>query len=234
MLHWHNASLPELLCHLQVAPIIDGINGAIEREKCTDSRTLQLLVIHFTSSGTGNSRQSGGWGLISIQCTHCCSQFSIGVLKRIQTPHSWIGDFGADKTSKTRLSGGRVQVWVQAPACHLATLPKAIPADNRTFLLQNQWPSSLGHAPAQLERVWRASASTGCFRVGCSRCGPQPARLRKTCYHSRDTDSVQESTRFKWFVNFGSLRVTFFFLKFSMELAKVAADQSSAHRFALS
>ena len=56
------------------------------------------------------------------------------------------------------------------------------------------------------------------FRVGGSRCGPPPARLKKTCYHSCDTDSVQESTSleqgfnaFNCFVDFGPRRVTFFF-----------------------
>ena len=37
------------------------------------------------------------------------------------------------------------------------------------------------------------------------------ACLRKTCHYSCDTDSVQESTRFWCFVNFGRLRVTFCF-----------------------
>ena len=37
-----------------------------------------------------------------------------------------------------------------------------------------------------------ARSNTGRFRVGCSRCWPRPARLRKTCYHSCDTDSVGE------------------------------------------
>ena len=36
-----------------------------------------------------------------------------------------------------------------------------------------------------------ASTNTGCFRVGGSRCWQRPARLRKMCSHSYDTDSVR-------------------------------------------
>ena len=100
-------------------------------------------------------------------------------LKRIETPHSLCCDFGGFETFTTRWSGGRVQVWVQvwAPASHLAISPKAVPEGN-------------------LALVWLASTNTGRFRVGGSRCWQRQARLRKTCYHSCDTDSVQESTRF--------------------------------------
>ena len=123
-------------------------------------------------------------------------------LKRILIPHNLFRDFGAGKTSTFRWSGCRVQVWVQvrAPAGHLTITPEGYSRRQLVlrikFWLQNQWPSSWGRAPAQLGRVGRASTNTGRFRVGGSRCGPRPARLRKTCYHSCDTDSVQESTRF--------------------------------------
>ena len=118
--------------------------------------------------------------------------------KRIQTPHSLFWDFWADKTSRTRWSGGRVQVWVQvrAPAGQWQSLPNAIPEDSRRFWLQNQWLSSLGHALAQLGRVGRARSNTGRFWVGDSHCWQRQARLRKTCYHSCDTDSVHESKKF--------------------------------------
>ena len=59
-----------------------------------------------------------------------------------------------------------------------------------------QRPSSWGRSPALLARVGQASTNTGRFRVSSSRCGLQPARLKKTCHHSCDTDSVQDSTRF--------------------------------------
>ena len=68
-------------------------------------------------------------------------------------------------------------------------------------------------ANSQLGLVWRASTNTGCFQVGGSRCWPawpRLARLRKTCYHSCDTDSVRQSKRFKCIVNMGPLRVIFF------------------------
>ena len=57
--------------------------------------------------------------------------------------------------------------------------------------------SSWGSSPALLARVTGRleSTNTGCFQV-CCRLGQQLARLRKTCYHSCYTDSVQGSTRF--------------------------------------
>ena len=77
---------------------------------------------------------------------------------------------------------------------HHNIVTTTVPEDNRRFRGQNQWPSSLGRTPARLARVRRASANTGRFRVGCSRCGPRrrPARLRKTYYQSCDTDLVRE------------------------------------------
>ena len=123
---------------------------------------------------------------------------SVTDLKRIETPHSLCCDFRGYKTFTTRWSGGTVQVWVQvqAPACHLAISPKAVPEGNRRFRGQNQLPSSWGSSPALLALVGQASTNTGRFQVGCSRCWLLLARLRKTCYHSCYTKSVQESTRF--------------------------------------
>ena len=60
-------------------------------------------------------------------------------------------------------------------------------------------------------------------RVFPSCCWQRPARLRKTCYHSCDADSVQESRRFWCFANFGQQRVNVFFsceMKILVELAK--------------
>ena len=146
--------------------------------------------------------KSGGWGLIS---THCCPQFQVwrpkfeNEFKLHAVYWTLFWGFGAVKTSTTHWSDGRVQVWVQvrAPAypCRSSgklwqSLPKAIREDNRRMWLQYQWPSAWGRAPAQLGRVGRASANTGRFLVGGSRCGPRPVRLKKTCFHSCDTDSV--------------------------------------------
>ena len=66
--------------------------------------------------------------------------------------------------------------------------------------------AALRHSLRRLARVGRASTNTGRFPVGGSRCAPRPARLR-------NSNSVQESTRFKWFVNFGQWRITFFLLQ---------------------
>ena len=78
--------------------------------------------------------------------------------------------------------------------------------------MANQCPSSWGSSPAQLELVRLASTNAGCFRMGSSSCWQWQALLRKTCYHSCNTDSVWQSTRFKCSVNFWQLLVTFFFM----------------------
>ena len=115
---------------------------------------------------------------------------SVTDLKRIQFPHSLCCDFGGYKTF--------VQVWVQvwAPASHLAIFPQEVPEGNWRFRVQNQLPSSWGLSPALLAQVGWMSTNTGRFRVCSSRFGPQPARLRKICYYSCYTDSVQESKMF--------------------------------------
>ena len=86
----------------------------------------------------------------------------------------------------------------------------------------------------------------GRFQVGFSHCRQRPARLRKICYHSCDTDSVQESTRFSCFVDIwqrykflGHDESHIFFsceMKILMEVARSRCklDQSSAHCFAQS
>ena len=100
-------------------------------------------------------------------------------------------------------------------ACHpmiWQSFLKASPEDNWRIRLQNQWPSSWGSAPAQLQvgPVWLSSTNTGCFLVSCRRCGPQQACLRKTCYHSCFTDSVRQSKRFYCIVDIGQQLITFF------------------------
>ena len=130
-----------------------------------------------------------------------------------------------------------------SPACYLAIFPKAVPEGNQRFRGQNQRPSSWGRSPAEpalLARVGRASTNTMCFQVGGSRCGPRPTRLRKTCYHSCDTESVQEPIRFQSFVIFKQQRVTLLFscemnLEISIESARsstVVANQVHVHHFA--
>ena len=104
---------------------------------------------------------------------------------------------------------------------HSRRLFQKITEGFESLLTENQWQSSWGRAPAQLRR----------FQVGgsrrASRCGARQARLRKTCHHFCDTDSVtvsvRESKRFWCFVNFGPSRVNFFSsfaMKTSMELAR--------------
>ena len=73
------------------------------------------------------------------------------------------------------------------------SLQKAIPENNRRILLQNQWPSSLGWAQALLWRVGRENASSVRFQVSGSCWWKLQAPLWKNCYHSCNTDLVQES-----------------------------------------
>ena len=128
------------------------------------------------------------------------------------------------------MSGGKDQVcqWVQvwAPACHLAISPKAIPESNPRLRRQNQLSSSWGalrHCLAGRtgEHKHRAFPSL-LLRLCCSHCWLRPAGLRKTCYHSCDTDLVQESKRFSnsCFVDIGPQWALFFSceMKFSMQL----------------
>ena len=148
----------------------------------------------------------------------------------------------AIKPLQTCWSGGRVQVLVQvlAPACHLAISPIGVPEGNRRFRGQNQLPSSWGSSPALLVLVGQESTNTGRFLVCCSCCWHQLALLRKTCYHSCDADSDQESTRFSCLVIFWLWQVFFFFstwkwkFLWNCQWREVVADQSSAHLFAQS
>ena len=109
------------------------------------------------------------------------------------------------------------------------SLLKAVREDNQRIWLQNQWPSSWGRALAQLGRVGRASTNTGRFRVGGSRCGPRQARLRKTCYHSCDTDSVRESKMVLMLCRYRATTSHFFLNVSRMNWREVVADQGSAH-----
>ena len=64
-----------------------------------------------------------------------------------------------------------------------------------------------GSAPAQLGLVRLASTNSGCFLVGCCRCGQLQAGLRKKCYHSGNTDLVWGSNASMVFNN-GPWQVT--------------------------
>ena len=55
-----------------------------------------------------------------------------------------------------------------------------------------------------------ASTKAGRFRVRDSHCWQQPARFRKNCYQSCNTDLVEESRRFELYINFGQwLQIVF-------------------------
>ena len=159
--------------------------------------------------------KSGGWG-ITEDWYGLAAVLNFGVCdrpKKNSNSTQIIMGFRADKTSTIRWSGGRVQVESKFKPLLVIwqSLPKVIREDNRRFLLQNPWPSGVGSVPAMLGLVWRASTNTGRFQVGGSRCWPRQARLRKTCFHSCDTESVCEWKRIECFLNFGPWRVTFCF-----------------------
>ena len=136
---------------------------------------------------------------------------SVTGLKRIQTPHSLCCGFWADKTFTIRWSGRlRRQSSSLSPSSSPCLSPKSVPEGNRRFRGQNQSPSSWDNFPALLGRVGRSNTNTGRFRVGGSCCGSRQARLKKTCCHSCNPDSVQESKRFWWFANFGPRQALFF------------------------
>ena len=118
-------------------------------------------------------------------------------LKRIQTPHRLCCDFGGYKTLQLVDQVAQFKfeskfvllLFIWQSLWSLSVFQKVIARG------QNQLPSSWGCSPALLARVGRASTNTGRFPVCCSHCGPRQAHLRKTCYHSCDTDSVQEPIR---------------------------------------
>ena len=109
---------------------------------------------------------------------------------RIQTPQRLFWDFEMDKPLQPDFQAEefKSESKFEPLQAMWQSLPKATPEDNRRFRLQNQWQNSWGSAPAQLWRIGLVSTNRGCFGVGCSRCWPRPVRLRKTCYHSCDTD----------------------------------------------
>ena len=155
------------------------------------------MLPHYTDAGLSSLVGEGWYQLTAVLSTHSCPQ----ILKRIQTPHSLLNYSGfSEQIQRLQPIGQAAEFKFESKFKPLQviwqSLPKAVPEDNRRFRGQNQWPSSWGRAPARLAQVGRASTNTGRFRVGGSRCGPRPARLRKTCYHSCYTDSVQESKRF--------------------------------------
>ena len=166
------------------------IRGEYHWKKNVQHFTTFLLVIWQLF-------QSSGWGLIT---THCCPTFLPSKKNSNSTQFIELY-FGISEQIKPLQPIGQAAEFKFESKCLPApvvwqSLPRTIREENRRIWLQNQWPSSWGRAPAQLGRVGRASTNTGRFRVSCSRCGPRQARLRKTYYHSCDTDLVRELKSF--------------------------------------
>ena len=112
-----------------------------------------------------NSLAEEGWYRLT-------AVLNFSVKKRIQTPQSWFWDFGADKTSTTSWSEGRVQVWVQvwAPAGHLTIIitPEGYSRRKSMVLNAKSMAELLGQRSGT---ALAASTSTGRLQVGRSRWG---------------------------------------------------------------
>ena len=139
-------------------------------------------------------RQSGGWGLIS---THLCPQ--IRRLKRIQTPQGLLTvilGFQSRQNSYNPLV--RIQVWVQvwALAGHLAITPESYSRRQSKVLTAKSMAKLFGPCSGTAWAGRTGKHKHRAFPSLLSRCGPRPACLRKTYYHSCDTDSVRGSKRF--------------------------------------
>ena len=145
------------------------------------------MCFHHHWRPGGSTRKRSGWWAWGLVSTHRgyprFRRFQISTdSKRIETPHRLFWNFGVDKTSTTHWSGGRVQVWVQvqAPACHLAITPEGY---SRSYS-----NGSKAKSMAELLGPRSGTAWAQAMLTGGTRCGPQPARLKKKCYHSCDTD----------------------------------------------
>ena len=133
-------------------------------------------IHHFFKKITQVSRQSGAWALETLLC-----------LAQIQHQQLTYKEFTLHTVHAVILESiNSLQLVGQAAEFKFES----------KFECPNQQPSSWGCSLALHGLVGLASTSAGCFQVGCSRCWQQLARLRKRCYHSCYTDSVQEQKRF--------------------------------------
>ena len=147
--------------------------------------------------------QSCGWGLIT---THSC-------------PHFWCSKKNSNSTQFIELSFGASEqikpynLLIRRQSSSLSpssspcwpvlliwqSLQKAVWEDNQRILLQKingQALGLLGLLSCTGWAVWTGKhkhSLAGSFLVCCSSCWQLPAHLRKLCYHSCKTDSVQQS-----------------------------------------
>ena len=195
---WHFSAL-----HYPIPKQSWGCPGVLENHKAVIGKRGHLSLLWqperynflFLDWGDGSLVDEGD---IDSALSSIC--VFLNDLKELKL-HTW--DSGVDKTFQvtTSWSGCRVQGWVQvwAPAAMPViwqSLYTAIPEENQSFWLQNQWQSSWGCSPAQLGLVRWARSNTGCFQVSSSPWGQWPACLRKMCYHSCNTESFWESKKF--------------------------------------
>ena len=159
-----------------------------ERSLTDSSQLARLpwLQMHPNSGSQmfilGVETLSTSWGMRVGNHSALCLHF--GIVNRpkknwkISTVHSGIPEkvLWADKTCTTRWAGGtaaaefKFESKLEPLQVIWQSLPKAIPEDNRSFWLENQWSSCVGSAPAQLRLVRWARTNTESFPVGSSRC----------------------------------------------------------------
>ena len=141
-----------------------------------------------------------------------------------------------------RFLASALRKWCRAAHTAKSSLSKAISEQSKA-LVANQWPSSWGRTPTQFGRTGRKGKHQ--HRAFPSRwqvlraASPRPARLKKKCYHSRDTDLLQESKRCDaWAAKSHSLSLNRCFLNFYVKWnfrcisRELVMNQSSAHSFA--
>ena len=163
------------------------------------------------------------WGMRVVKDSPLASiSASSKHLKRVQTPHSLLWDFWAEKPSSLVGQVAESKFESKLEPCHLFGLvnPEAYSGrQNENFVCKINGPA-LGAALQQGLGRLDLQAQTqgpGCFLVDCSRRWPQLVRLRKKCYHSCYADLVWDSKRFLWFVNFGSDDDFFFHVKWNFQ-----------------
>ena len=134
------------------------------------------------------------WGL-SLEIVSLLASISASTtdLKRFQTPHDLFRNIGAENTSTTLWSDGRVQVWVhiRAPAGHLAITAEGYSRIQKTIEVFDCKINSRALGPRVLGRRSGTASLSGTAwagrtgkhkqrhsRVGSSCSGPRPPRLQ--------------------------------------------------------
>ena len=156
-----------------------------------------------------------GSNLVSV------TDFSNG--KRIETPYSLCCDFGGCK-----LVGQVAQFEFESKF-------EPLPVTWQSLRMLFQKVINGQALRAALRLCLRGSdgraQTQGVSESAAVAAGRDRLALRKTCYQSCDTESVQESTRFQCFINFGQQRLgVTFFAKQQVRIDDLSEERASAQR----